>query len=532
MMANNWLELITPDISRGALDDILAEADDRELAAANDRMDLYRNATRPARPQEMSDDTYRDRCDAWSPIPLAALLVDTLAGGCYRRAVTRTTGDEALDALLAPVWAQMPTVMLQNARLAGIIGDTFVRVLPDWADGLRLSVWDGRHIVPLYDPDDPQEIIGVVFDYLLDDVAAQLARAMRRRDMGRAPIGGTQARIEIITRHIRDRQTGEIIQPGIQARFIDDVRDTDLPPWNPLGDYLPGVFWRNAVDPTSSRGLSTLEHTLPLLNAINESTTDARLLLLWNIYPIIATTADMEEAPRYDHKAVWQLGSLPNGSPASVEMLEWSQNLDGFRTYYDHLLGLLHETARVPAIATGDLTHIGELSSGRAYEIAMRPYLDTIAEHEQLYVVQELNLMRAMIAMLIATGRMPPAQASALSTVFSSEMGAQPDPIKLREAMREAAVEFAPVRLAEDAAMLAQVHSTRIGAGFESIETAIRETHPDWSDDRIREELERVNAGAPASIDASADLRIAQQQAELRAADGRPSETTTSRSAI
>jgi len=273
------------------------------------------------------------------------------------------------------------------------------------------------------------------------------------------------------------------------------------------------------MDVTAARGVPDLEHLLPMLQAVNESTTDARLLLLWNLYPIIATTADLEEQPDYSHKAVWALGALPNGSPADVKMLEWSQNLEGFKTHFEHLLALIHETARIPSIATGDLTHIGELSSGRAYEIALRPYLDMIAEREKLCSIQEIELMRTMIAVLAYMGKAP---FTGLTTNYGLGFD-QPDPIRIDEATAEASVTFEPVRVAEDAAIAAQAHSTRIGAGFESVETAIRETHPDWSDDDVREELERVGAGKAAEVDASADLRIAQQRQELaNAGSGKP----------
>lgn len=512
-MSRGLLESLVPDITRQMLEDLLADEDNRELDEQNRRMDYYRNELAPIRPPEMSEDTYRDRVEAWTGVPLASLLVNTIAGGMYCRDVARTTGNEAYDDALADVWKQMALTMQQNARLASVIGDTVIRILPDWQDGLRLSIWDGRHVIPLYDPDDPEVVVGHIYVYGSDSLASQMARALRGR-------GQTTERVEIVTRHIRDRATGAILQPGIRARFVDGERvpwaeESDRDAFNPLGDYLDGVFWRNSMDPTSCRGMSDLAHLLPMLTAVNESTTDARLLLLWNLYPILYTDADMESAPRYDHKAIWQLGDKANGQAASAGMIEWSQNLEGFKTHLEHLLALIHETARVPAVATGDLSHVGELSSGRAYEIAMRPYLDQIAERERLYEVQELRLMRHMIALLAYMGRKP---FTGLLTAYGVGFD-QPDPVKIRKATEEADIEFAPLQLAENPQEEATVHSQRIGAGFESIETAIRETHPDWSDDQVREELERVGSGKAATLDASADLRIAQQREELRGPD-------------
>jgi len=502
---------LIPDISARQLEDVMTECDKRDLTAMNLHMDYYRNEVKPAHPQSMSEETFRDRVASWVGVPLASLLVNTIGAALYNRDVSRTTGNEAFDKALEGVWSTMRQTMLQNARLASVIGDTVIRISPDWRAGLRLSVWDGRHIVPIYNPDDPQEVIGIIYDYIADTAQSQIARALRGQ-------GHAEERIEIVTRHIRNPMTGAIEQPGIRARFIDGKRvpwtdDSAVDGFNPLGDFLDGVFWRNSLDPTATRGMSDLAHMIPMLASINEETTDAELLLRWNVYPIIWTTAEVEEAPDYSHKALWALGERSNGQPGEAGMLEWSGNLDGFRTHFDHLLGLLHETARVPAIATGDLTHIGELSSGRAYEIAMRPYLDLISERERLCEVQELDLMRSMIALLAYMGKAP-------FTGLTQNYGLgfdQPDPLKIDKATETADIEYEPIRLAEDETQEAMAHSTRIGAGFESIETAIRETHPDWTDDDIREELERVGSGAATVTDASADLRIQQQQEELKA---------------
>lgn len=509
-MSGNLFDSLVPDISRAMLDEVLENNDSRALAAMNLHAEYYRNDLKPDKPQEMSDDTYKDRLDAWIGVPLASMLVNTISAGLYNRDVDRTSGSDVFDKALEPIWQSMPNTMLQNARLASTVGDSVVRIMPDWQRGVRLVVWDGRHVVPLYNPEDPQEIIGLIYDYLADPISSQMARL-------RGGNGPVQDRIEIITKHIRNKTTGEIVLPGIRAKFIDDVRvpwsleNPEHDAYNPCGDYLDGVFWRNAIDPFSARGMSDLSHLVPMLRGINESTTDARLLLEWFIYPIIWIDGEMDEQPPYSHKAVWQLPTRANGQASQAGMLEWSQKLDGFRTHYEHLLGLIHECARTPAVATGDLSHIGELSSGRAYEIAMRPYLDMLQERERICEVQELELMRAMIALLAYQNKAP-------FTGLTSPMGygfPQPDPLKIDKATEDADIAFSPLRLAEDANMTAQTHSTRIGAGYESTETAIRETHPDWPDDRVAEELERVGGGKAAETDAAADLRIAQQQAAI-----------------
>jgi hypothetical protein len=43
----------------------------------------------------------------------------------------------------------------------------------------------------------------------------------------------------------------------------------------------------------------------------------------------------------------------------------------------------------------------------------------------------------------------------------------------------------------------AQRHAVLVSAEIESVETAIRDLHPDWSDDQVSEELERINSARP-----------------------------------
>ena len=52
---------------------------------------------------------------------------------------------------------------------------------------------------------------------------------------------------------------------------------------NPLGDFLDGVFWRNSLDPTATRGMSDLAPMIPMLASINEEFGTTVLVITHNV---------------------------------------------------------------------------------------------------------------------------------------------------------------------------------------------------------------------------------------------------------
>ena len=167
----------------------------------------------------------------------------------------------------------------------------------------------------------------------------------------------------------------------------------------------------------------------------------------------------------------------------------------------DRMIGLVHETSQVPEVAVGDLEHIGSLSSGRAYEVAMSPLLDLVAMREEIYTQQELEVMELSIAGLAHVGKLKGYTKPAFG------IANMPDAEKIRKAMAGASIEFAPVKVARDDLTDAQVHSTRIASNYESEEQAIRATHPNWDDKKVLEELKKAGSDEVAKVDAEVELR-------------------------
>jgi hypothetical protein len=497
---SEYFKDITKDIVAATFDDLLNKYESRHLELQNDYADLYHASTLPEKPKTMSLDRWHEIEAAWVPVPLLKVIVSKIASMMYGRAVDRTSGSDEIDKLLEPIWTLQKRLMPKVCKSAGLMGDGALRITPDWYSGITLRWWDGRHINPIYDP-NTLEIVGMFYDVLADPLSSQVNRLL-------GGSGDVKDIKELVTKHIRDPLTGEILQEGIRARFVDGKPvpwDESTPPeldgLNPLGDYLDCVFWRNDDAITGIRGASDAEAIAPLLNSINEMLVQGSMVIKYNAYPVITTTAQFKKNPSVHAGKIFQLGTDGNGNPATMGYLEWSQEMKGYMDMFNRLMSLVHETSQVPAVAVGDLEHIGSLSSGRAYEVAMSPLLDLISMREEIYTQQELEVMELSIAGLAHVDR--------LKGLTTEQFGIanMPDAGKIKALMATATVEYAPVKVARDELSDAQVHSMRISSGYESEEQAMRATHPNWSDEKVLEELEKTGADEVKKLDAETGLR-------------------------
>jgi len=497
---NPYFKDITEDIVASTFEDLLNQYETRNLVCQNNYADLYNAATKPEKPKTMSRDRWAEIEAAWVPVPLLKVIISKIASMMYGRAIDRTTGNDDIDLLMNPLWTNQKRLMPKVCKSAGLMGDGAIRMTPDWRTGITLRWWDGRHINPIYDP-NTLEIIGMFYDVLSDPMASQVSRLLG----GYSDVKEVK---ELVTKHIRDQLTGEVIQPGIRARFVDGkkvVWDENTPPeldgLNPLGDYLDCVFWKNDDAITGIRGVSDAEAIKPLLNSINEMLVQGSMIIKYNAYPVIATTAQIKGNPSIHAGKVFALGTDNQGNPATMNYLEWSQEMKGYMDMLNRLISLVHETSQVPEVAVGDLEHIGSLSSGRAYEVAMSPLLDLISVRQVIYTQQELEIMELSIAGLAHVDR--------LTGYTTTQFGISnmPDLKKIQTVMENAVIEFAPVKVARDELTDAQVHSMRISSGYESEEQAMRATHPEWSDERVLEELKKSGAEEAEKVDAEVALR-------------------------
>ena len=501
---------LVPTLTFESFEALLAQFREDEVEAINEAQRLYDNTTEPERSASISDETYKSRCEAWTPVTYTAMLTDKIADMLVGRNCTRTTGNTSWDKVLEEaVWGAMPRFTSRITKLAILGGATGVRLRPSWPYGVEYSDLGLNSVTLLYDPENPHgRPIGYVYDVLINTIEAQEGEVVKGSEK-QEPVHLQ----EIETRHIRD-EVGNIVVPGIHCLYLDgNPIPLDDGGYNLLGDYLSTVYWRCMDHPTDVGGRSLIVPLLQQLNGLNEMLTDGREKEVWGLHSPIWTDTASKPDIKYGPRSILVLGPRPDGTPGTIGRLQNDTDFDGYLAFLKTYVNMLHSNARVPSIGVGDLDGIGVVgSSGRSYEIALSPLLDLIRQMELVEVQQELELIETTVAFLAYyehdgfTGLLEPNP--------NSEYG-QPDMIKIKAALSAAAVEWEPIRLAEDKTEKANRLAAMVGAVIMSEEVAIREYHPSWSDEQIKAELEKVGKSDSQQVDAGSELRIRLAQARM-----------------
>ena len=494
---------LTRDVTYEALQRYLQMQDNRSSADLETAGQLYDNTTNPDIPPTMGKDLADEYRDTWTPIPVGRLITQKISNGMYGRTVQRTTGSKEMDKQWEALFDKMAVQAPVACRACSAYGDGAIRIVRNYR-GLILSLYTGKQITPIYDPDAPEDQpVGMIYEYDMQTIDNQIAARLKRQEIRTVRVQ------EVITRHQRDLD-GNIVLPGIRAKFVEQERvpyaEND-PGLNPYGDFLDCSYWRNSLEIHSHRGESDIIPLQKLLSQLNHTVTDAKIFLKWNQWPTLYTTAakDKQNPIPYHWRAMNYLGDAADGSPATMGKIDMNaEQIGGYIQFMEYLMSMISVTGRVPAVSLGDISNVGQLSSGRAYEIAMTPLIDMINERTPIFRAQEIDLMYVCRAVMARRDD----EAALMSTVPCEGEYLTPDWQKIHEQMQNANVEFGPMSLAKSPMEDAQVHSIRIAAGYESEKTAVEATHPEWDEKQVQEELDLIGAGAVQNLDRSAQARV------------------------
>ena len=500
-------------ILRDLTADVVYESVQRYMDLQNEREkndmilagQLYDNTTAPNLPNTMKKALREEYLDEWTPIALGRLIPQKISNSMYGRDVERTTGNAELDKEWAQLFKKISMQAPVACRACSAYGDAAIRVVRNYK-GLVLTLYTGKQIHPIYDPEAPDDQpLGMIYEYKCEMPDDQII----------AKLNGKAAKsiniVEVITRHQRDLD-GNIVIPGIRAKFVEGERvyyDDNDPGLNPYGDFLDCSYWRNSQEIHSHRGESDIIPLNKLLQRINHVVTDSDVFLKWNQWPILWTTAedDKKNPMQYSWRNLLFLGETSDGGSASMGKIDMdAKQITGYIEFVQSLVQMVSISSRVPSVSLGDTKNLGQLSSGRAYEIAMTPLVDMISERTPLFQFQEVDLMAVCLAVQAVHNKM-----SDMLDAKITEDGVTwetPDYKKVMEYLVDASVEFGQMNMAKSQLEDTQVHSIRIGVGYESPETAIRMTHPQWSDIQVDEELKRIGAGGVETLDASAKAKV------------------------
>lgn len=477
---------LTADMTYEALRVLLDSQDRRDQAALMEAENLYNNGTEPKHNAGMSPLDIAYRADAWTPADLTAVIVDKIASTLYSRVVRRSTGQPAWDAALDATFKGMARLMLRVSKLASLGGNTCIRLGWEWPGRVVYSDTGLGQAVPILDPERPHSRpVGVIFDYTTRTVPEQIFATL-----GKAMPGAVHV-TEVVTRHQRDA-SGAIVAPGIHLLFVDGHRiPLEDAGYNTLGDFLGCVFWRGTDHPTSAYGRSDIIPLVHTLNALNEMLTTTHEKVIWSIHSPVVTNVRGKLEFKMGPRQVWQ---IVGGGAASqgefIKRLESDHDIASPLELIKLLVKLVHETSRVPSVAVGDLEGIGAVGSGRAFEIALQPLEELIREKELCAVEQELDLMAETVAMMAYWGGLPGLG------VATPNGWMEPDTAAITANLAEAVVEFAPIVYPRDEIAVAATRVSLSTAQLESKRVSLETLHPDWTPERIQEELDALQEAA------------------------------------
>lgn len=473
---------LSNELSYSALMKILNKNDKRNHIDIQRACLLYDNETVPDRTDAMTDTDYMNKQKAWSPVALTSVIVDKIAGALYGRPVSRTTGDEELDAFFKPIWADMGRTMLRVSKVASLVKNDIINISLRYPSRLKYGDYGIGNGVPILDPDDPHgRPIGLIYDYFTD--TASIENQVNNYTSTNNKI--TNHIIEIVTRHQRDSQ-GNILIPGIHRLFIDGkLQALEDNGFNVLGDFLGAVFWRGSDHPTDAMGRSDIFPLINTLDALNNVLSTTHEKIIWNANSPIVTNVKGKLEFRVAPGEIWQVNS--GGASDWFKRLESDCDVSPLIEFADEIIRMIHETARVPSVAVGDLEHIGNLASGRAFEISMIPLSDLISEKEVCAIPQEKELMAESIAWASYYGYL-----DGYTKPSAYGNWNEPDCEKINQILEKANVEFAPIAYPHDTSETINSVSTAVDKGLMSKETAISSIHNQWDSEDVKKEIELI----------------------------------------
>ena len=162
------------------------------------------------------------------------------------------------------------------------------------------------------------------------------------------------------------------------------------------------------------------------------------------------------------------------------------------------------------AVSMAEMPEAPQMATAGSGE-TMRKERQTSTAGRETSSSQERQLMEVMLAALGNVGRVKGVTVSAFG------LSNMPDIKRVKSALADASIEYAPINVARDDLSDAQMHSMRIAAGYESEEQAIRETHPEWPDDKVLEEVKKTGNDTAAKVDQASILRGQQLRSKLEA---------------
>lgn len=271
-------------------------------------------------------------------------------------------------------------------RYGLIRGDAVWHILADPTKpaGSRISMYevDPASYFPIYDPDNPDKVIGC---HLVDqhvDEETESTVVIRRQTYRKVP-GTTTITTELSyweSGKWDDRTWGGNKEPVLKlVRVI--TPETPLPPQITA---LPVYHIKNIRNPADPFGSSELRGLERVAAAVNQSVTDEELSLALSGLGLYATTSGPPRDEN-DNETNWLLGPGRVVEIGPEDTFTRVQGISSVAPYQDHialLMKSMKESLGIGDIASG-IVDVQVASSGIALRLQMQPLLSANAEKEQ-----------------------------------------------------------------------------------------------------------------------------------------------------
>jgi len=300
------------------------------------------------------------------------------------------------DTWLKACWDsnRLMSTLLDIGTNGGVCGDVFLRLKPAKSASTfpRVVVLDPANITVVTDEDDYTEVLAYVNQW------NTISHATRK------PV----VRRQVIERDDADstRWTITDYEGATGGQWIVRREPT---PW-PY-DWAPIFHCQNLPAPNSYHGYSDLESALVDLNkALNFNVSNTGRILRHHAHPktvvtginapLIAPNSPGQRAMASAGVKPFDIGAdgvIKLANPdAKVWNLEMQSDLASSIEFYRELKSLFHEISRIPEVATGKVSDLGQLS-GLALQILYQPLLEKTRDKRILYGELLINVSVALL---------------------------------------------------------------------------------------------------------------------------------------
>jgi len=280
------------------------------------------------------------------------------------------------------LYNKQTTLLHKLAMNGAICGQAFLKIIP--ADPGQafptLKVLDPATFDVITDPSDVDEVQRYIQTWTASTIDVDAS--------GRE-----------VEREMRYRQTTKRVNEDGWV-IVDEVSRMDAATWQTVGTtawphpYPPISACQNLPSPNEWWGISDIEDDVLGLNAQAGFTiSNTQRIIRYHASPQSVATG---VGPKGEiSRDVDGVVVLPNPD-AKLWNLEMQSDLKAACQQYDDLCEAIHEVARVPAISTGTLTNLGQLS-GVALQVLYQPLLEKTSTKREFYGEMLCELSRRLL---------------------------------------------------------------------------------------------------------------------------------------